>query len=72
MPASRAAPSIVSGASSSSPLNVRTRRRRSSARVCPGAFRRAATTARQAGTEAARRSRTRVSIGILWSWLIFL
>ena len=33
-----------------------------------GALRRAATTARQAGTEAAMRGRTAVSIGMPWSW----
>ena len=68
MPASRAAPWIVSGSSSSSPRNVRTRRRRSRGRIRSGASRRAATTARQAGIVAAIRGRTAVSIGMPWSW----
>ena len=43
------------------------RRRRSSARSASGACMRAATTARQAGTVAAIRGRTELSIGIPWS-----
>ncbi len=72
MPASVAAPAIVSGSSSSSPEKWRTRSRLSSARSPSGARRRAATTARHAGTVAAMRDRTEVSIGMPWSDAIFM
>ena len=67
MPASRAAPWMVSGSSSSSPEKWRMRSRRSSGRSASGACRRAATMARQAGMVAAMRGRTELSIGIPWS-----
>ena len=77
MPTRSAAAVSVPGASSSSPEKWRTRRLRSSARSASGACRRAATTARQAGTVADMRGRSDVSIGMwcsadslanAWDW----
>ncbi len=55
---------MSSGSSSRPPSIVRTRRRRRSASSVPGAFTRAATTARQAGSEEAGRGYGAGSIGI--------
>ena len=63
-PASVAAAAISAGSSSSPPAITRTRKRRSSASSTAGAFKRVATTARQAGSEDAGRGYGAGSIGI--------
>ncbi len=55
---------MVSGSSSSGPLKFRWRRRRSSSHSFSGAWSRAATTARQAGSVAATAGLTASVIGI--------